>query len=110
MRLLILSLFISAVSSVASEAVFVSPTGDDSANGDRNAPVATLQAALERAREHGAREIVLGAGHYELSASVQFTSEHSGTREQPLVQHANPFIRPFNSFDHQLEFLRVGMG
>ena len=85
MRVVILSLFISGVASFAADTVFVSPTGNNSATGVRNAPVASLQVALERAREHGAREILLSPGRYELTAPVQIRSEHSGTKELPLV-------------------------
>ena len=88
MRVVILSVLISAVSSFAAETVFVSAGGNDRANGLRNEPVATLQAALERAKEHGAHEILLGPGRYELTAPVEIKPEHSGTKEQPLVIRA----------------------
>jgi parallel beta-helix repeat protein len=88
MRVVVLSALISAASSFAADTVFVSPTGNDGANGLRNGPVATLQAALERAKERGAREILLLPGHYELGAPVEIRQEHSGTKQQPLVIRA----------------------
>lgn len=57
--------------------VFVSPGGHDTASGTRTAPLATVTAAVARARGRGHR-VVLMPGTYRLNAPVILTAEDSG--------------------------------
>lgn len=94
MKAILAAFLVSCVSLCAADTIFVSTTGNDSADGlsstpsGNNGPVASLQTALARAAEHKAREIQFLPGHYELKAPVEITPQHSGSAERPLLIRA----------------------
>ncbi len=63
----------------------VSPDGSDDAEGTKDAPLATIQAALARAKGLGGAKIFLAGGIYTLDETVKITSEHSGKENSPLI-------------------------
>src|SRR5688572_26186106 len=83
MKARLAALLASCVSLFAADTIYVSTTGNDSANGlsssvsAKDGPVASLQSALDRATEHKAREIQILPGRYELNAPVEVTPQHS---------------------------------
>jgi len=94
MKARLAALLASCVSLFAADTIYVSTTGNDSANGlspsvsANDGPVASLQSALARATEHKAREIQILPGRYELNAPVEITPQHSGSAERPLLIRA----------------------
>ncbi len=70
--------------------VFVSPDGDDAAEGSEVAPIATLAEAARRVAGKGGAVITLRGGKYVLSESVTFGEEHSGREGAPLFLRAYP--------------------
>ena len=94
MRALLTVFLLSCLPIFAAETIFVSPGGNDSANGlsatvsGNNCPVTSLQIALTRAAEHKAAEIQLLPGRYELKAPIQITPQNSGSAERPLLVRA----------------------
>ena len=71
--------------------LYVAITGDDSGDGSKNAPFATIERARQEARTRRAREpesgveIKIGAGRYELSTGLEFDARDSGASEQAPV-------------------------
>ncbi|MFO1450852.1 MAG: right-handed parallel beta-helix repeat-containing protein [Opitutaceae bacterium] len=74
--------------------LWVSTDGDDASRGSENSPLATLGAAVRRARELrrlkspdllGGVRITLKSGTYRLSEPVRLRPEDSGTSESPLL-------------------------
>ena len=79
--------------------VFVAPTGNDSADGTAEKPMATLRRALDRVRAirvaEPARdspiEVELADARYELAQTVEIAGEDSGTERSPTVFLAFPW-------------------
>ncbi len=65
--------------------VYVSTTGNDSNAGTQEAPLATIEKAVETMQGAGPGTIWIGPGEYYLSKGVVFDAKHGGTAEQPLV-------------------------
>ncbi len=65
--------------------VFVSPDGDDAAEGTKDAPLRTPAAALQRVAKKGGATVTLRGGTYALSESVSLGQEHSGRAGSPLI-------------------------
>ena len=63
--------------------LYVSPTGNDAAPGTAEAPMATVQAALDRMGAGGGI-IFLADGVYAVADSIKLTNAHSGARQAPL--------------------------
>ena len=78
--------------------IYVSPSGNDSAVGDINAPLKTLDGARKRVRDLKAQgvnsiEVIFRGGDY-YTRNVKFTAEDSGTPESPIVYKAYPGETP----------------
>ncbi|MCQ2456265.1 MAG: right-handed parallel beta-helix repeat-containing protein [Clostridia bacterium] len=65
--------------------LYVAEDGDDAAAGTKDAPIATLGAALDKAAGKGGAKIVLRGGSYEIDSPVKIGAEHSGTEKSPLI-------------------------
>jgi hypothetical protein len=71
--------------------IYVSPSGSDSDLGTAARPLATLEAARDRARSTSAKRIVLRAGTYRLGRSFTLDAKNSGLSivafrgERPLI-------------------------
>lgn len=85
---------------LASENVlYVSPNGDDTAQGTINAPLATLGGARKRVAELKSEgtyvtEVILRGGEYRLRKGEKFTKGDSGTNENPIVYRAYEGEKP----------------
>ncbi|MBO7763142.1 MAG: hypothetical protein J6T24_10125 [Clostridia bacterium] len=79
-----------ALSASASAEIFVSPDGDDSAPGTKDAPLRTPAAALARAAGRGGVTVTLRGGSYATSAPLLLTEEHSGSADAPFILRAAP--------------------
>ncbi len=64
--------------------IFVSPTGDDGAEGTKEAPLATLEEALLRMENRAGGVIWMMGGHYYTDKEIAVKREHSGLRLSPL--------------------------
>ena len=77
------------ISNVASAAdIYVSPTGQDSNAGTADAPLLSMTAAKEKAREVAGKEPVtvhLADGIYYLPETLVFTPEDSGSEANPVI-------------------------
>ena len=60
------------------DAIYVSPTGDDRADGSMAAPLATLSAAKALAGEKGVSRVWFREGSYTFTDTVDFTAEDRG--------------------------------
>ncbi|MBW7864053.1 MAG: right-handed parallel beta-helix repeat-containing protein [Candidatus Hydrogenedentes bacterium] len=84
----------------AESVIYVAPDGGDGAEGGVDAPLATLEAALAKARTlradgaEGPVRIVLRGGLYGVTAPVTLTAADSGTEESPLFIEAYPEETP----------------
>ena len=71
--------------------IFVSPTGDDTATGTSDAPVATLQKAAELV-QNGTKDkpvtIWLSGGTYRIKKALELGIEHGGTEIAPVTWKA----------------------
>src|SRR5690606_4841642 len=66
--------------------LYVSTSGSDNNLGTVNEPLATLQAAVKKARAMPVKpEIILDKGTYYLNETVVFKPEDSGTAQNPLT-------------------------
>jgi hypothetical protein len=61
----------------ATDAIYVSPDGSDSASGTESAPLKSIQAGIDKAAT-GSKKVVLRKGTFFLAAAVAVTSKHSG--------------------------------
>lgn len=76
--------------------LYVSPNGNDSAEGNIDTPLATMEGAKKKLREiknsQGFKEdgavVYFRGGNYQLKQSVEFTDLDSGTEEQPILYRA----------------------
>ena len=64
--------------------VYVSPNGDDTAKGTEDAPLKTLERALERMKNAGGGVIFMMGGTYSVTETVALSDAHSGARQAPL--------------------------
>ena len=83
--------------------IWVSPKGSDTNNGSRDQPLATVAAALRKARElrrtgdasvSGGIHIILRGGVYLLHETVSIYLEDAGTTESPTFIEAAPGEQP----------------
>src|SRR5699024_11175652 len=66
--------------------IYVSPSGSDSSIGTSEEQLATLHAALAKARSMASKpEIILQGGTYYLKKPIVFDAKDSGTQDDPLV-------------------------
>lgn len=63
---------------VPKDAIFVSPTGDDSAPGTLAAPVRSVQRAVDSAASSGKKHVVLRGGVHYLQDTLSLEAKHSG--------------------------------
>jgi hypothetical protein len=85
--------------------LWVSPSGSDAAPGTRDAPLATIGAALGAIRRRGApagSAILLADGTHELDAPLELGPEDSGNPGAPLTFAAAPGARPLLSAGRRL--------
>ena len=91
---LITTAFVLASMTISAADIWVSPSGNDSNAGTKEAPKATLTSALRQARElrrlndesiHGGIRIRLENGTYALYEPLFFRPEDSGTPDSPTV-------------------------
>ena len=75
--------------------VYVSPSGNDGANGTINSPVATIEGARDRIRKYkrvngknGKYTVIFREGFYRFNKSVEFTEVDSGYKNNPIVYKA----------------------
>ncbi len=73
--------------------LFVSPSGDDSAAGTPDAPLASINGAKAKVRElkktaRAPINVYFRAGDYYISETVEFTAEDSGTETAPVTYAA----------------------
>ncbi|GAB2823896.1 hypothetical protein GCM10027043_26430 [Ferruginibacter profundus] len=83
--------------------IYVSPSGADTNEGSKQKPLATITAALRKARElrrlndagvAGGIHIILGQGLYRLTQTLTIRPEDAGTAESPTYIEAAPGERP----------------
>ncbi|WP_166844776.1 Ig-like domain-containing protein [Isoptericola sp. BMS4] len=82
----------------AGKTFFVSPDGDDAANGTENQPLRTLEGARDAIRELKATDglpdtgvtVYLREGTYQRSASFTLGEEDSGTADAPITYRSYP--------------------
>ncbi len=65
--------------------VYVSPMGDDAAEGSKAAPVKTVAEAARRTAGKGGATVILRGGSYSVTEPLLLTGEHSGTAGKPFV-------------------------
>jgi hypothetical protein len=76
---------------VAGLTFYVAPTGNDTWSGTEDKPLATLEGARAKVRENIAAglsapvTVLIRGGEYELTETVVFTPEDSGTKEFPVT-------------------------
>ena len=75
--------------------VYVSPSGNDGANGTINSPVATIEGARDRIRKYkrvngknGKYTVIFREGVYHFNKSAEFTEADSGYKNNPIVYKA----------------------
>ena len=92
MKLPTISTFMSLLLSIGSAAeYYVSPSGDDSASGAQNAPLATLAEAQARVRKDGASKgatVIVADGVYYLADTLQLEHQDSGSANTPVIYRA----------------------
>jgi hypothetical protein len=71
-------------------AVFVAAGGNDSGDGSRERPFATLERARDEVRKHRASAVWVRAGVYALPRTLEFGPQDSGTTARPVVWRAWP--------------------
>ena len=95
----LVSLFISAQSPGLK--IYVSPSGDDSAAGSKEQPLASLNGALEKVKQaristmaEGPVEIRISDGVYWISEPLLIGTENSGSEKSPVIVKAEEGARP----------------
>lgn len=73
--------------------IYVSPDGSDSATGEKDAPLRTIEGAKamvqkKRASAAGEIAVIFASGEYQIDHTVNFTSDDSGTTAAPVVYRA----------------------
>lgn len=76
---------VDAFSKANEKALYISPDGNDCADGSKSSPLATVGEALERLKGKGGGKIVLSNGSYTVREPILITKEHSGTESCPLI-------------------------
>ncbi len=72
----------------AQQQIFISTSGSDTNNGEKNQPVATLEKAINlyrNASNQGETEIIFREGIYRFQKSVELNGKDSGKENSPLV-------------------------
>ncbi|HET9279604.1 MAG TPA: hypothetical protein VFN95_15520, partial [Flavitalea sp.] len=84
--------------------IWVSPKGSDANNGSKDQPLATVAAALRKARElrrvgpmSGGIHIILRGGAYLLRETIVMRAEDAGTTDSPTFIEAAPNEKPILS-------------
>lgn len=86
--------------------IYVSPKGSDTNNGSKTRPLATVVAALRKARElrrlddasvRGGIHIILFGGTYHLAETIVLHAEDAGTNDSPTFIEAAPGEQPLLS-------------
>ena len=86
--------------------IYVSPNGSDANSGSKEKPLATVQAAIRKARnlrrlnDESIRDgihIILSGGMYSVLETIVLRPEDSGTRESPTFIEAAPNEQPILS-------------
>ncbi len=80
--------------------IYVSPKGDDKANGKSETPIASLHKAAQLARTKAGNvpvTIYLAGGHYRLSEALELNINDGGTEEAPVQWKAMPGEKPIIS-------------
>jgi hypothetical protein len=116
MKSLIALLSVLLLASVASAAeFFVSPAGDDTAAGTREAPFASLARARDAVRElkaagpqAGPVRVVVGDGRYQLTEALVLEPQDSGTADAPVVYQAAEGARPVFSGGREIRGWQPG--
>lgn len=74
----------------SASAIYVSPTGDDSAAGTLSAPLKTLAAAKEKVKEvnEAGVTVYFTEGTYPMTEAVEFWSDDSGSADKPIAYKA----------------------
>ncbi|MDH3585252.1 MAG: right-handed parallel beta-helix repeat-containing protein, partial [Phycisphaerae bacterium] len=101
---------------VLAEDLFVSPGGDDAADGSRGRPFATLDRARRAVRERKEREaagdrpivVTVADGWYRLAAPLVFEPADSGTAKAPIVYRAAAGASPIFSGGQRIKGWTVG--
>jgi len=95
----LVTLFISAQSPGLK--IYVSPSGDDSASGSKEQPLASLNGALEKVKQaristmaEGPVEIRISDGVYWISEPLLIGTENSGSEKSPVIVKAEEGARP----------------
>ena len=78
--------------------IHVAPDGNDTGDGSKQSPLATIAAARDRIRvmkasgglPNGGVVVEIAPGRYALTGPVELTAEDSGTAESPIVYRAGP--------------------
>ena len=65
--------------------VFVSPDGNDSAEGTKDYPLASAAAAFEKVSGKGGATVTFREGTYALTEEIKLTNAHSGKAGKPLI-------------------------
>ena len=83
--------------------VYVAPDGCDCGDGtDKENPLATVEAALEKMKGKGGGKIVFRGGEYDFSKAVVITDEYSGTESSPLILTAEEGETPLISASQKI--------
>lgn len=94
LRTCLVVLFLLAAYSCGAIDIYLSPTGSDANAGTRDSPLASLSAALRKARElrrlndpsvSTGINIILDGGNYQLSDPIFIRPEDSGTESSPTI-------------------------
>ena len=64
----------------AQAAIYISPKGNDKAQGTKKAPLKSLSMAIKKASKQSDKKIILLDGFYELKKTITFTPKHSGIK------------------------------
>ena len=64
----------------AQAAIYISPKGNDKAQGTKKAPLKNLTTAIKKASKQSDKKIILLDGFYELKKTITFTPKHSGIK------------------------------
>ena len=87
------------------DAIYVSPTGDDSAAGTEAAPLKTIQAGFDKAAAAKSTSLVLRGGTYYLTSAVNVNSKHSGIAvtayndEEPVISGGKKLTTEWKPYD-----------